>query len=242
MAMRTMMLLPALALTLFFALPAAAAGRQAKIMDEPALAAIFREIVIHHTSFPAEDLKIANFTAEPSSLTIPDGARGYRLINQVHGQHLGRKTLQVTILVDGKEFGIIRMRGDVQLFGEVTVAAKALARDTLLAETDIEIIRRDVSFLGPGILTDTASALGKRLKTSVQPGSVLYSRYLEKPPLVHRGDLVTIQARTGQLEVTAPGQARGAGAEGDLIRVKNLMSRRIVQATVQGTGLVEVDL
>jgi flagellar basal body P-ring formation protein FlgA len=239
--MRNLILLPVIAMIFLLALSAAAADRQPKILEETELAAIFREILFARTSFPVENLEITDFRAEPPALTIPAGAVGHRLINQAHGQHLGRKTLRVTILVDGKEFGIIRMRGDLKLFGEVACAAKTLARDTLLSAADITLVRRDITFLGPGVVTAPGAAIGKKLKTTVQPGSVLYTRYLEEAPLVRRGDLVTILARSGQLEVKAPGEARNAGAGGDLIRVKNLMSRQIVQAKVQEPGLVEVE-
>lgn len=237
----TAMLLSVLGLVLLAALPAAATGGPAKILGTPEFSALFQKIVGKHTSFPPRNLEIANFTAEPPTLTVPDGRLGYRLLNQVHGAHLGRKTLLVAILVHGKEYGPIRMDGDLRLYGEVACAAKSMDGNHLLSATDIHTVRRDVTFLGPGVVTDAAAAVGKLLTVSVQPGTVLYTRYLKKPPLVKRGDLVTILARAGGLEVKASGRARDPGAKGDLIRVKNLMSRQIVEARVEKPGLVEVD-
>ncbi|MDA8163407.1 MAG: flagellar basal body P-ring formation chaperone FlgA [Desulfobacteraceae bacterium] len=238
---RAMLILPLVAMIFLLPLMAVAEERQPRILGGEELAAIFREIVLADASFPAKDLEITGFTAEPSTLMIPAGAVGYRLINQVHGEHLGRKGLQVAILVDGKEFGTVRMQGDLKLFGEVACAAKAMPRDTVLSADDINVVRRDITFLGAGVVTDAKAVVGKRLRVSVQPGAILYNRNIEEVPLVQRGDLVTIVARSGQLEVTAPGQARNAGASGDLIPVKNLMSRKIIQAKVQQPGLVEVE-
>jgi flagella basal body P-ring formation protein FlgA len=239
--MRTALSFAVFLVSLLLALPAAATDHPAKILGEQELAAVFRKIVLAHTSFSPENLEIANFTSKPASLAIPPGAMRYRLINQVEGEHLGRKTLRVAILVAGKEYGPITMWADLRLFRKVACAARALARAHLLSDADIDTVRRDITFLGPGVVTDPAAAIGKKLKISVGPGKVLYTRYLEEPPLVKRGDLVTILARSDRIEVKAPGQARNAGAEGDLIRVKNLMSRQIIRAKVEKPGVVEVD-
>ncbi|OGR08393.1 MAG: flagella basal body P-ring formation protein FlgA, partial [Deltaproteobacteria bacterium RIFOXYD12_FULL_50_9] len=83
-------------------------------------------------------------------------------------------------------------------------------------------------------------AIGKRLNTSLTAGAILYAALLTSPPLVARGDLVTIQIRTANLLVTVPGEVRNGGAAGDLVRVKNLMSRKEIFARVIDPGTVEV--
>jgi flagella basal body P-ring formation protein FlgA len=91
------------------------------------------------------------------------------------------------------------------------------------------------------VIQDTDQAIGKMAKTTIQPGTILYHRHLKKQPLVSRGDHVTILVRHGALRVTAPGEVKNSGAEGDMIKVKNLMSRRVIYARVIHEGLVEAD-
>ncbi|MHB1379870.1 MAG: flagella basal body P-ring formation protein FlgA [Desulfurivibrionaceae bacterium] len=43
------------------------------------------------------------------------------------------------------------------------------------------------------------------------------------------------------MKITAPGEARNSGALGEMIRVKNLTSRREIHARVTGVGLVEAE-
>jgi flagella basal body P-ring formation protein FlgA len=61
-----------------------------------------------------------------------------------------------------------------------------------------------------------------------------------KPELVHRNDTVTLIFEVPGILLTIRGQAAESGAEGDLISVLNLQSKRTVQGIVTGIGQVRV--
>jgi flagella basal body P-ring formation protein FlgA len=63
---------------------------------------------------------------------------------------------------------------------------------------------------------------------------------VEAPPLVRRGDLVTILALAGRISVSVPGEMRDSGVKGEVVRVKNLMSRREILARVVDKNTVRV--
>jgi flagella basal body P-ring formation protein FlgA len=48
-------------------------------------------------------------------------------------------------------------------------------------------------------------------------------------------------AKSKAIQITAPGEAKNSGALGEMIRVKNLMSRREIHARVLDVGLVEAE-
>ncbi len=220
-----------------------AADQQQRFLDSGEFETIFRELVSHNSPWSQKDLVIEKFSATPSSLSVPsDGPISYRLLNQAYPDRLGPKTLYISVLIADQEYERIKLRGNLRLFGEVVCMAKQLDRHALLTEEDISIIRRDISDLDPRMLTSLDEALGKQLKTSLRAGAILYSHLLENPPLVKRGDLVTIVARSERVQVRVAGEVRNEGALGDLVKVKNLMSRREVYATVLGTDLVEAGL
>jgi flagella basal body P-ring formation protein FlgA len=62
--------------------------------------------------------------------------------------------------------------------------------------------------------------------------TVVTGPMIETPPLVRRGDSVTIVAEAGAMRVTAAGEARQKGGRGDRIAVVNLDSRRTIYAQV----------
>jgi flagella basal body P-ring formation protein FlgA len=63
---------------------------------------------------------------------------------------------------------------------------------------------------------------------------------IARRPLVRRGDLVDVIASEGSLSVTMKGLAMENGAQGDLITVQNLDSRKDISALVVSENRVEV--
>ena len=72
------------------------------------------------------------------------------------------------------------------------------------------------------------------------PGQALRQTDLVKPELVARNEIVTITYEVPGILLTMRGQALEAGAQGDLINVLNVQSKRTIQATVTGPGRVSV--
>lgn len=87
---------------------------------------------------------------------------------------------------------------------------------------------------------DATLAIGKRLRADMVIGAALSARDLERIPIVRAKDPVRVTIRSGALLASAPGEAQQAGAEGDSIRVLNLLSSKIVVGRVVDAGSVEV--
>jgi len=162
-------------------------------------------------------------------------------LNQVHGDHLGRKILSVSLLVNGREYGKIKMSGDVKLFGNVLCLRKRVPRDTILTEEDVQVMRRDIGNLNDTFFSEPEEIIGKQLKNTLNTGAILFSRHIQSPTVVKRGDLVSIVARSPSMLISVPGKSKNDGAKGDIVRVKNMMSRKIIFAEVINEGEVEVD-
>ncbi len=209
-------------------------------VEQSRLAQAFLALVTDGTPWPAADLAVEEFSATPSILTLPVGTLAFRTLNQTHAQYLGRKRLQVAVLVNGREEGRVTMSGQLKLFGEVVVAARRMNRHKLLGAEDLRPVRRDISQLDPDLLRAPEAAIGLRLKNSVQAGEPLSAAMVEAPPLVRRGSLVTIVAEGDRISISVPGELRGSGAKGEVVRVKNLMSRREIMAQVVDENTVRV--
>ncbi len=187
------------------------------------------------------DLLIENFTTRPLELSLPTGKIEFREISRMANNHLGRKMLIADVLVNGRQEGQVKMFGDLKLLGDTLLLTRKMGRHEIVMAGDVKLVRQDVSSLDSGRVVDMEQAIGKRLKTTLRAGSVLYGNYLDEPPLVKRGELVTILAKGGGLTISAKGEAKRSAARGEMVRVKNLMSRRLIYARVVDVGLVEVD-
>jgi flagella basal body P-ring formation protein FlgA len=151
---------------------------------------------------------------------------------------LGKTTVLVKCPVTGG--WSLYVPAQVTVMGEVLVAARYIARGDLLGPGDAELERRDLSRLRYGYLTDPAQLAGTLAKRAIREGMVVLPQAIETAPLVRRKDQVTILARGGGLEVQAHGIALQDGTKGERIRVRNLGSKREIEAVIIGAGIVEV--
>lgn len=218
--------------------PLAASNTQ--MVDQARLAQAFWALVTEGTPWPVADLAVEEFAATPDTLILPAGALDFRPLTQTHAQFLGKKKLQVAVLVNGREEARVSMAGQLKLFGEVVVATRRMNRHTVLAAADLQVVRRDISQMSPELLHGPEPAIGLRLRNSLQAGEMLFANMVEAVPLVRRGSLVTILAGTGRISVSVPGELRDSGARGEVVRVKNLMSRREITAQVVDENTVRV--
>lgn len=213
-------------------------GNQMLGHDE--LKKIFTVIALKNSVWPEQDLRVTHFSSQPTSVTLPAGELKFRLKNQIQPNRLGRKSISVVLLVDGLKTAKVWLTGDLHLFGNVVCARRDLDRKTILSMNDLKIEYRAISQLGDNLVLDPAVAVGKQLKRSLKAGALLLDRLLKEAVIVKRGDLVTILAESENLRITAPGEAKTAGSKGEVIKVKNLMSRKLIFARVKSSSMVTI--
>ena len=75
---------------------------------------------------------------------------------------------------------------------------------------------------------------------SVQPGRFLTWRDIGRRPLVRKGDMVEVSASEGSLVITLKGLAMQNGAQGEVVTIRNLESRKDFTAYVVDENRVQV--
>jgi flagella basal body P-ring formation protein FlgA len=135
-----------------------------------------------------------------------------------------------------------RLYVPVQVAGTrpVLVAARTLARDTILAPGDVRLAPRELATAAYGTFADVDQVVGLRLRRDLPEGTVLSPGLVDQPPLVRRGQEVTLEARTGGLSVRMAGVARRDGRLGETIPVQNVSSGEVREAVVRSAKSVEV--
>lgn len=132
--------------------------------------------------------------------------------------------------------------GRVTVTREVPVLARRLEGGVQIGEADIKWVPMTDDRLKGDILTEIDQIKGRELRHSVAEGRLLNARDLIPPRLVTRGSLVTLKIETPAMLITAQGRALQDGGLGDTIRVTNTQSNRVVEGTVEATGLVRVGI
>lgn len=171
-------------------------------------------------------LRIRPCTVPPSAFQPP----GSRL--------LGNTT--IGIRCNGRSPWTIYVPVQVQLFQPVAIVDRPLARGDTIREGDFKMVERDLGALKMGYITDARQPIGMVAKRPLGIGTLLTPQLLEAPRLVRRGEQVTIVAESGGLEIRASGEALADGARGDLVRIRNTTSRKVIEAVVVEPGVVKV--
>jgi len=124
----------------------------------------------------------------------------------------------------------------------VVVAARPLMRGAQLSVADLTTATLDAGSLPPDYLTDPQQAVGQQLKRPLLSGMAVAAGMLDTPRMVRRDERVTILAEEGGLEVRMAGLALEDGALGQPIKVRNLVSKRIVGGVIAAPGIVKVQM
>ena len=147
----------------------------------------------------------------------------------------------VIFRIDSKVEKNIAIRAELEALAPVAVAAANLRRGTVIHDSDISFAQLDIINLRNPCL-DPAELIGKRIKRSIRQGYPFDRLAVELPPIIRRGELVTIFVRKGPLLVTAKGIARHDAIQGAMVKVLNKNSKKEILCRADGPGLVQVEL
>ena len=132
----------------------------------------------------------------------------------------------------------LRFSGKAMETVEIAALVRPLARGEIVRASDIVMERR------PKSEADTAGdmqhVVGMASRRAMRAGQVLRPADLMRPELVQRNENVTLIFEVPGIMLTSRAKALESGAEGDLISVLNIQSKRTVQGTVTGPNTVTV--
>lgn len=132
------------------------------------------------------------------------------------------------------------LRAEVSATLELPVLSRALPRGALVSEADLTMTTRRITRRGNALITDPARAVGMELRRPLAAGAELRQGHLVMPELVERGQMVTLVAGGGGIEVRMLGKAMGSAAEGERLIVTNMTSGRRVEGLVLSDGSVRI--
>ena len=133
-----------------------------------------------------------------------------------------------------------RVTGKVHKLVSVPVLAEDKKRGEVIREDDI--LRRDVraSEIRDHVITDEDDLVGMAAKRQIKAATVVHSSQIRRPVIVTKGSIVTMGLSAGVMALTAQGKALDEGSIGDIIRVINIRSNKVIEAKVSGPNRVDV--
>lgn len=147
--------------------------------------------------------------------------------------------LRCRIAADGETLGEITLTLRAALWRDAWVARQPLVNNTpfdasLLETRRVDLLRERDAL--PAAVGDHSFNFVR----GVQAGRLLTWRDIARRPLVKKGEMVEVSAADGQLVVTMKALAMQNGAQGEVITVRNLDSRKDFSAFVIDENRVQV--
>ncbi|MET0331016.1 MAG: flagellar basal body P-ring formation chaperone FlgA [Dyella sp.] len=160
------------------------------------------------------------------------------LVAKLPARQTPTSRVSVAISCPGSGGWVIHVPVQMQVYRQVLVTTRPLARGDSLGPGDVRNEERDVSQLGYGYIENLDQVAGRSVARPLNAGSVLTPGQLSSRQVVRNGDEVQLVAQLDGIEVRTAATALGGGDTGERLRVRNAHSGRIIDGVVLGAGEV----
>ncbi len=155
---------------------------------------------------------------------------------------LEQKARRFTALVAGADgTSQVQVKGQYQILVDVPVAARQLSRGAIIQEEDIAWAGMPEKQMRDSMVLGEKAIIGMVAKHAIAEGGAFSMHDIVRARIIEKGGLVSMIYHSPYMELKATGYALEDGAEGEIIRVKNEKSGKVVQAKVLRNGEVAVN-
>lgn len=148
--------------------------------------------------------------------------------------------LSVGVMVDGNVYTTVGMIFNVKRFGNVVVAKRAIKSGQIIQKDAVSLESIDITQLSGDLFNNVEDVVGKIAKKPLIQGQVITEKTVKNISAVKKGDSVVILIKSSGLEITAKGICQEDGAYGDIVKVVNTDTKKVLYGNVLDSGMVEI--
>jgi flagella basal body P-ring formation protein FlgA len=188
------------------------------------------------------DKLAVTFDREPRSIYLEAGAKAeLEVVRAAYDPRSSR--FDVTLTVPGSAAARnapLRFIGTIRETVDVPMLNRAVNRGEIIREADVTIERKFRTDVSPDAIIVPGTIVGLAARQNLRQAVAIRRSEVVRPEIVRREEMVTIVYEVPGILLTSRGKAIESGADGDLINVLNIQSKRTIQATVTGPGRVTI--
>jgi flagella basal body P-ring formation protein FlgA len=132
------------------------------------------------------------------------------------------------------------LAGSFEEIVSIPVLSSRIPHNTIITSADIDYMEIARHKIRHDTITSEEDLIGKTLKHAQSPMRPVRNRDVAKKIIVSRTNNINILYKTPSMTLTAAGIAMDGGAEGDLIRIRNKNSNKVVQAVIKSSTLAVI--
>jgi len=179
----------------------------------------------------------------PKDLLV-DGSADYSISAKLLGlaARPGTNSVSLEVASKGITIGKTTCSLKVKSLGEVVVAVSQIRQGEPVNADNTRIESREVK------ATDTSHTVAAKLsegglvaKRTIAAGMIVGTNDVQTPPVIRKGDGVTVVVKCGNVRLTTTAVARQDAWQGDVIAVRPDMSSSDLRGTVSENGIIELN-
>lgn len=205
--------------------------REARVVNAQSIRQEVERYVKSNIGAGADKAKV-EVTGIDNDLMLPPGKVTFQVGADTPPKYWGYARVPVVLSVNDVVKKKIWAKVSVTYMEDVVVLSEPVNRGEVITEEMLTVEQRDTLRLKNSALRDPAEVVGKNATKNLKAGDLLSRNAVELPVVVKRGDRVTVVAENNGFRVSILAVAMESGSRGDTIKVKNLDSRKIIQAEV----------
>jgi flagellar basal body P-ring formation protein FlgA len=207
--------------------------------SSPIYAAV-RQYIEANMPWPSGAARIDFLTEETESKTHSNNI-SLRVEPAGNPSFIGDMVFLVRSFKGGNLLRTESVRVRIEVLQNLVIAVKTLPSGSILTEKDVTSVQRWVRRIHPQSLPSLDTVQGKRLTLQVSSGSEILSSMLKEAPLVKKGKMVRMVYDNGLMHIVTIGLSEEDGVAGNIVRIKNISSNKIIFAKVLSDSLVGVE-
>lgn len=141
----------------------------------------------------------------------------------------------------GKSLRRWYVAAQVKWMAKVVVLNQDVSARTMLDRSMMHSKNKNIAGLRGDSWQHISDVIGMKTLRSMRNGEVIVSSLVKRPPLIKRGDSISILAEVGGIRVRAEGIALKSGSRGDRLPVQNIRSKQTLQSIVRDAHTVSVE-
>jgi len=131
---------------------------------------------------------------------------------------------------------IVDIKGRYNEMVSLPVISSRIPYNTIITDADVTYIDYKKHRLRHDTIESAGEIIGNVLKRSSRPMRPLRKRDIEKKQIITKNSTINIVYQTDFMTLKASGVALEDGAKGDVVRIKNGSSNKIVEAVIQDSN------
>ncbi len=152
----------------------------------------------------------------------------------------GKIELIVSASSNSKLFFKVPVYFNVRVFEFVVITKRRTGRKQLLTKEDLFIARKETTKLRGMAFSSIDDLKGMTTTMPVQSHAILTDKMVETPPTVKQGSIVKLIVNKSGFRIVTKGLAQQSGHKGEVIKVKNLNSMKMLYGKIENSDSIHV--